>query len=128
MSGAEIDRLHAAARKELAEFWQMCIEDGTDEVQNLENFARVFEALADAARWLKDLPDTLPDTADQATLLSAVERAVLRFNTVNEACGYPIETDEREIIAGFLCEAAAARGLDLDRVEHRDPTLAYREW
>ncbi|MEO1600099.1 MAG: hypothetical protein AAFU49_06430 [Pseudomonadota bacterium] len=79
MSGAEIDRLHAAARKELAEFWQMCIEDGTDEVQNLENFARVFEALADAARWLKDLPDT----ADQATLLSAVERAVLRLNSAD---------------------------------------------
>ncbi|MEO0621006.1 MAG: hypothetical protein AAF183_02160 [Pseudomonadota bacterium] len=84
--------------------------------------------MADAARWLKDLPDTLPDTADQATLLSAVERAVLRFNPVNEACGYPIETDEREIIAGFLCEAAAAQGLDLDRVEHRDPTLPYRNW
>ncbi|MEO0621007.1 MAG: hypothetical protein AAF183_02165 [Pseudomonadota bacterium] len=42
MSGAEIDRLHAAVRKELAEFWQSCIADGADDVQNLENFARIF--------------------------------------------------------------------------------------
>lgn len=124
MARTEIARLHDRARADLAGFWQTCLETGPIETHSLETFARLFEALADAARWLKDLPED----ADEATVRATIERSAHRLNTVNAACAFPIMTDEREILVAFLCEAASARGLDLDRFEHRDPTLPFRDW
>lgn len=67
----------------------------------------------------------LQETKDSERMMKAVEEVVLRFNEMNEANGYFIETMEREELADFIDKAARLAGLD---IQDEDITEEWREW
>ncbi|MDT9722821.1 hypothetical protein QVE09_28400 [Paenibacillus sp. ClWae2A] len=68
----------------------------------------------------------LQETKDSERMMKAVEEVVVRFNEMNEANGYFIETMEREELADFIDKAARLAGLDIQ--EDEDITEEWREW
>ncbi|WP_091015149.1 hypothetical protein [Paenibacillus amylolyticus] len=68
----------------------------------------------------------LQETKDSERMMKAVEEVVVRFNEMNEANGYFIETMEREELANFIDKAARLAGLDIE--EDEDITEEWREW
>ncbi|MDQ0721943.1 hypothetical protein QF049_003204 [Paenibacillus sp. W4I10] len=68
----------------------------------------------------------LQETKDSERMMKAVEEVVVRFNEMNEANGYFIETMEREELADFIDKAARLTGLDIE--EDEDITEEWREW
>lgn len=68
----------------------------------------------------------LQETQDSERMMKAVEEVVVRFNEMNEAKGYFIETMEREELADFIDKAARLAGLDIQ--EDEDITEEWREW
>ena len=67
----------------------------------------------------------LQETQDSERMMKAVEEVVLRFNEMNEANGYFIETMEREELADFIDKAARLAGLG---IQDEDITEEWREW
>lgn len=68
----------------------------------------------------------LQETKDFERMIKAVEEVVVRFNEMNEANGYFIETMEREELADFIDKAVRLAGLDIQ--ENEDITEEWREW
>lgn len=67
----------------------------------------------------------LQETKHPEHIMKAVEEVVLRFNEMNEANGYFIETMEREELADFIDKATRLAGLD---IQDEDITEEWREW
>ncbi|WP_254790418.1 hypothetical protein [Paenibacillus sp. OK003] len=68
----------------------------------------------------------LQGTKNSERMMKAVEEIVVRFNKMNEAQDYFIETMEREELADFIDKAARLAGLEIQ--EDEDITEEWREW
>ena len=124
MRNDEIAEAWEEAEAALQEHWQGSIDAGLEGITP-ENTA---EAIALLDAYGKALAG-LPEPATEAAILAEMERTIVALNDLNEREGGSLlETDEREMVCGFLIDAAVACGLDAEKFEDGDPTYAWREF
>lgn len=75
---------------------------------------------------LLSLLEKTPETRKDKYILSAVKKAVLSLNKLNEECDYSlIETYQRDCLGVIINSAAQHAGLEASET---DITLEWREW
>ncbi len=124
MRNDEIAEAWEEAEATLKEHWQASMDSGLEGITP--------EATAEAIALLDaygKAMSILPEPATEAAILAEMERTIVALNDLNERNdGAMIEADEREMICGFLIDAAVACGLDAEKFEDGDPTFAWREF
>ncbi|WP_340016202.1 hypothetical protein [Paenibacillus sp. FSL K6-1318] len=102
--------------------WNERMIEGGDELFTEERLLMSDQALD---TYLHQLT-ALQETKHPEHIMKAVEEVVVRFNEMNEANDYFIETMEREELADFIDKAARLAGLNIQ--EDEDITEEWREW
>lgn len=120
MSGADAENILRAALSHLETFWFDTCEG---EHATREQFHAYSHAVVTFERALANTPVD----GGAVQVFEALKSCILRINALN-ADDQLIETDEREILATAIIEAAAAKGLDLSAYKHSDPTFEIRDW
>lgn len=108
---------------EFGPFWEDILTSGDFEEHTAENHATVLGHLSR----FKDSLIKLPEPAPEDNIVSVLKTCVEALNSTNEQADCTLlETDEREMIVGYLIDAVSAKGLDLEKFQDGDPTYAFR--
>jgi hypothetical protein len=119
---ADLDRLLADARQQIASHWPNSSSTGMSKDDLLRTF-RVAYALEAYTKRLKRLP-LAPETAG---ILSAIQLLFARLDQINAETGNRLlETDEREFLVPLIVTAAEISGLNPTQFPDGDPTAAFR--